>query len=77
VEGEPGIGKSLLLRDSTGEAAEQGFSLAVGTADQLGEVIPFSALHWAFRDAFAEPHANDLISHRPSLTSAQRRGMQP
>ena len=30
VDGEPGIGKSLLLRDSTDQAAERGFSLAAG-----------------------------------------------
>src|SRR6516162_4216264 len=44
VDGEPGIGKSLLLRDGTGEAAERGFSLAAGAADPLGEAIPFFAL---------------------------------
>jgi predicted ATPase len=37
VDGEPGIGKSLLLRCSIDEAAEQGFSLAAGAADQLGQ----------------------------------------
>ena len=35
VEGEPGIGKSLLLRESVDDAAGLGFSLAVDTADQL------------------------------------------
>jgi len=49
VEGEPGIGKSRLLRDSVDEAAEQGFSLAVGAADQLGQAIPFFALRTALR----------------------------
>src|SRR5215470_19572863 len=44
VEGEPGSGKSLLLRAATDEAAEQGFSLAAGAADQLGEAIRFFAL---------------------------------
>jgi MoxR-like ATPase len=39
VDGEPGIGKSLLLRDATDEAAEQGFSLAAGAADPLGQAI--------------------------------------
>jgi DNA-binding NarL/FixJ family response regulator len=33
VEGEPGAGKSLLLREATGEATGQGFSLAAGAAD--------------------------------------------
>ena len=55
VDGEPGIGKSLLLRDATDEAAEQGFSLAAGAADQLGQAIPFFALRAALRGPFAGP----------------------
>jgi DNA-binding CsgD family transcriptional regulator len=47
VDGEPGIGKSALLRDATDEAAERGFSLAAGAADQLGRTIPFFALRTA------------------------------
>jgi DNA-binding NarL/FixJ family response regulator len=54
VDGEPGIGKSLLLRDATDEAAEQAFSLAAGAADQLGQAIPFFALRAALREPFAE-----------------------
>ncbi len=64
VEGEPGIGKSRLLRDSTDAAAEQGFSLAAGAADQLGRAIPFFALRTALREPFAEltadAHDHDL-----------------
>ena len=54
VEGEPGIGKSVLLRDAIDEAAELGFSLAAGAADQLGQTIPFSALRAALRERSAE-----------------------
>jgi len=50
VDGEPGIGKSLLLRDATGEAAERGFSLMAGAADQLGQAIPFFALRAVLRE---------------------------
>jgi predicted ATPase len=53
VEGEPGIGKSLLLRDGVDEAAGHGFSLAAGAADQLGRAIPFFALRAALGQAFA------------------------
>ena len=53
VDGEPGIGKSLLLRDATSEAAEQGFSLATGAADQLSQEIPFFALRTALREPVA------------------------
>jgi hypothetical protein len=40
VDGEPGIGKSSLLR----EAAGRGFFLAAGAAGQLGRTVPFAAL---------------------------------
>jgi DNA-binding CsgD family transcriptional regulator len=47
VEGEPGIGKSRLLRESAEAAAGHGFSLATGAADQFGQAIPFLALRRA------------------------------
>jgi DNA-binding CsgD family transcriptional regulator/tetratricopeptide (TPR) repeat protein len=53
VEGEPGIGKSLLLREATDEATKEGFSLAAGAADQLGRAIPFFALRAALGVPFA------------------------
>jgi DNA-binding NarL/FixJ family response regulator len=59
VDGEPGIGKSLLLRDATDEGAEQGFSLAAGAADPLGQVIPFFALRSGLREPFAGLTADD------------------
>jgi len=59
VDGEPGIGKSLLLRDATDEAAELGFSLAAGAADQLGQAIPFFALRTALREPFARLTTDD------------------
>ncbi|HEY6497073.1 MAG TPA: AAA family ATPase [Trebonia sp.] len=58
IEGEPGIGKSLMLRESVDEAAGQGFSLAVGAADQLGTAIPFFAL----RQALGEPFGRQLAA---------------
>ena len=59
VEGKPGIGKSLLLRDCVDEAAQHGFSLAAGAADQLGRAIPFFAL----RAALGEPFAAERPEH--------------
>src|SRR5690348_14041536 len=53
VDGEPGIGKSLLLRHAIDDAAELGFSLAAGAADELGQAIPFFALRVALREPFA------------------------
>ena len=69
VEGEPGSGKSLLLRRSTDEAAEQGFSLAAGAADQLGEAIPFFALRAALREPFAGLTADDPGRGLPDTTA--------
>src|SRR5262250_1880189 len=69
VEGEPGIGKSLLLRDCTDEAADQGFSLAAGAADQLGEAIPFFALRAALREPFARLTADDPGRDLPDTTA--------
>ena len=69
VDGEPGIGKSLLLRDATDEAAEQGFSLAAGAADQLGQAIPFFALRAALREPFAGLTADDPGRDRPDATA--------
>jgi DNA-binding NarL/FixJ family response regulator len=53
VDGEPGIGKSLLLRDATDMAAALGFSLAAGAADELGLQVPFFALRAALRGPVA------------------------
>jgi DNA-binding CsgD family transcriptional regulator len=69
VDGEPGIGKSLLLRASTDKAAEQGFSLAAGAADQLGQGIPFFALRAALREPFAGLAADDPGRDLPDATA--------
>jgi DNA-binding CsgD family transcriptional regulator len=55
VEGDPGTGKSWLLRRATDEAAKKGFSLAVGAADRLGQAIPFFALRAALGVPLATP----------------------
>ena len=54
MEGEPGLGKSRLLRDATDEAAGLGFSLAAGAPDQLSRAIPFFALRAALPEPFAK-----------------------
>src|SRR5215470_17212355 len=69
VEGEPGSGKSLLLRSSTDEAAEQGFSLAAGAADLLGEAIPFFALRAALREPLVGLTADDSGRDLPETTA--------
>ena len=59
VEGEPGMGKSLLLREATDEAARRGFSLAAGAADQLSRAIPFFPLRAALPEPFARLTADN------------------
>jgi DNA-binding CsgD family transcriptional regulator/tetratricopeptide (TPR) repeat protein len=65
VDGEPGIGKSLLLRDATEAAAELGFSLAAGAADPLGQAIPFFTLRAVLRGMLA---VDDPGTDRPDAT---------
>jgi DNA-binding NarL/FixJ family response regulator len=69
VDGEPGIGKSRLLRACLDDAAERGFSLAAGAADQVGEAIPFFALRAALGEPFAGLTADDPGRDRPGATA--------
>ena len=66
VEGEPGIGRSLLLRESVDEAAVRGFSLAVDTADQLGQTVPFFSVRRALGESFARVIAEGSDYDRPT-----------
>ena len=68
IDGEPGIGRSLLLRDSVQQAAEHGFPLVAGAADQLGQAIPFFEFRAALRELFARPAADESGHCRPDAT---------
>ena len=72
VDGEPGIGKSLLLRDCAQVAAGRGFSLATGAADQLGQTIPFFPLLTALRQPLTggEPPPGDPADAVPARIGA-------
>jgi hypothetical protein len=69
VDGEPGSGKSLLLREATDEAAGLGFSLAAAAAGELGRVIPFFALRVALREPFAGLTADDPGRDQPDAAA--------
>jgi DNA-binding NarL/FixJ family response regulator len=76
VEGEPGIGKSLLLREAVGEATGRGFSLAAGAADQLGRALPFFVLRAALGEPFARltaPHPERDLPDAPEWWIRQMR----
>jgi len=60
VEGEPGIGKSLLLRHARDQAAGRAFSLVAGAADPLAHATPLFTL----RAAMHEPLTGLPASHR-------------
>ncbi|MFF7190418.1 ATP-binding protein [Streptomyces sp. NPDC008222] len=69
VDGERGMGKSHLLREAGCEAAAQGFSLAAGAADRLGEQIPLFALQTALGvfgddEDVPEPVGRSLLTGR-------------
>jgi predicted ATPase len=69
VDGEQGIGKSLLLQECERAAESRGFSLATGAADPLGQTIPFFALLTALRQPLTgggshQDDPGDAISSR-------------
>ncbi|PZS33311.1 MAG: hypothetical protein DLM61_05445, partial [Pseudonocardiales bacterium] len=41
VSGEPGIGKSRLLREAARQASDSGFAVHVGTAAEMTQTRPF------------------------------------
>ncbi len=54
IEGEPGMGKSVLLDEAIGEAGRHGFSLVLAAADELGRSMPFSPLLTVLRESLGE-----------------------
>ena len=56
IEGEPGIGKSELVRAALAEAADAGCQVFWGAGDELGQALPLSPLLDALR--VREPSAN-------------------
>jgi DNA-binding CsgD family transcriptional regulator len=73
VEGEPGIGNSMLLREVVAEAAGYGFSLAAGAADPLGRAIPLFALRAALGEPFAQFTGDRLDHDAPAWWIGQMR----
>jgi ATP/maltotriose-dependent transcriptional regulator MalT len=49
IEGEPGIGKTALVRAAIGEAAELGHQIFWGAGDELGQALPLLPLLDALR----------------------------
>ncbi|GAA4228355.1 DNA-binding CsgD family transcriptional regulator [Streptosporangium album] len=51
VEGEPGIGKSLLLAEAATIAASRETAVATGRADEMGRLMPLGPLLWALEES--------------------------
>jgi DNA-binding CsgD family transcriptional regulator/tetratricopeptide (TPR) repeat protein len=66
VEGEPGIGKSLLLRDAGDQAAGRAFSLLAGAADPLAHATPLFTLRAALREPLTGLDADHHCPGAPS-----------
>jgi hypothetical protein len=65
IEGEPGIGKSALVRAALDGAAGLGCHVFWGTGDELGQTLPFhpllDGLH--VREPSANPRRNTIVRH--------------
>jgi len=63
IEGEPGIGKSSLVRAATAEAADAGCEVFWGAGDELGQALPLLPLLEGLRvrEASANPRRNTIL----------------
>ena len=65
IEGEPGIGKSALVRAAVAEAPEAGCQVFWGAGDELGQALPLLPFLDGLR--VREPSANPRREHdRPA-----------
>src|SRR5215813_9399323 len=63
IEGEPGIGKSALVRAALAEAAGAGCQVFWGAGDELGQALPLLPLLEGLkvRDPSANPRRNSIV----------------
>ena len=63
IEGEPGIGKSVLLRAALAEAAEAGCQVFWGAGDELGQPLPLLPLLEGLRvrEPSTNPRQNTIV----------------
>jgi DNA-binding CsgD family transcriptional regulator/tetratricopeptide (TPR) repeat protein len=63
IEGEPGIGKSALVRAAVAEAPEAGCEVFWGASDELGQALPLLPFLDALRvrEASANPRRNTIV----------------
>ena len=63
IEGEPGVGKSTLVRAALAEAAEAGRQVFWGSGDELGQALPLLPLleGLRIREPSANPRRNAIV----------------
>ncbi len=74
IEGEPGIGKSALVRAALAEAADAGCQVFWGAGDELGQALPLLPLLEALRvrEPSANPRRNTIVRLLRGEVSADR-----
>jgi DNA-binding CsgD family transcriptional regulator len=74
VEGEPGIGKSSLVREALGEAANVGCQVFWGVGDELSQALPLLPLIEALgvRQPSANPRRNTILGLLRGEVTADR-----
>ncbi|GII93973.1 ATP-binding protein [Sinosporangium siamense] len=60
LDGETGAGKSRILAEAAAKAAGQGFAVAAGQAEELGELVPMAPLFTALGEPPPTPAETDL-----------------
>jgi DNA-binding CsgD family transcriptional regulator len=74
IEGEPGIGKSSLVRETLAEAADVGCQVFWGAGDELSQALPLSPLIEALgvRQPSVSPRRNMILGLLRGEVAAQR-----
>jgi len=74
VEGEPGIGKSVLVRAALAEAADAGCQVFWGAGDELGQALPLLPLLEGLRvrEPSVNPRRNTIVRFLRGELSADR-----
>jgi len=74
IEGEPGIGKSELVRAATADAAAQGCQVFWGAGDELGQALPLLPLLEALRvrESSENPRRNTIVQLLRGEVTADR-----
>ena len=74
IEGEPGIGKSALVRAALAEAADAGCQVFWGAGDELGQALPLLPLLEGLRvrEPSAHPRRNTIVRLLRGEVSADR-----